>query len=380
MVWNMFGSKPDYHADCSLTRRDWTGLALPILASFLTRPSVAQTCDVPDTFFQQLKTLDGLPTGPESTDNFITNEDSIASVLDQLTQEVPPNSVYLGVGPDQNYSMMAAVNPSFGLILDFRKKNQLLHFLHKILICESPDRISYLESLWARESGLSEIGGEIELAEILQKFQMIPMQPELLQKCRQNVSSTLKQWNYLQPEEIEETLRIESRIAGPGPSFQFLALKFYPQFQQLMQMKTRRGEPGHWLASPSFYEKIRRLHVQDRILPIVADWSERPKSRATGSFQKISDWMRSQNLKVGCVYLSDVEFFLMRNQSFADYLQNLSCLPIDDKAHIIRTSTKQIAHPERVSGLSSTTIVRPLKRFLTEATKGRYQDWQELFS
>src|SRR5215831_7793218 len=38
------------------------------------------------------------------SDNFISNETSYLHVVDQLQKQVKPGGIYIGVGPDQNFS------------------------------------------------------------------------------------------------------------------------------------------------------------------------------------------------------------------------------------------------------------------------------------
>src|SRR5688572_28008824 len=60
------------------------------------------------------------PEGYFDTDNLISNESSYLQVADQLDQAVPTGGVYLGVGPDQNFSYIARVRPRYAFILDIR--------------------------------------------------------------------------------------------------------------------------------------------------------------------------------------------------------------------------------------------------------------------
>ena len=66
------------------------------------------------------------------------------------------------------------------------------------------------------------------------------------------------------------------------------------------------------------------------------------------------------------IYLSDVEFFLLRNGSFARFLANLDRIPWAHGAMLARSTSRGIAHPERVAGDTGTTILRPVGAFLRE--------------
>src|SRR3954469_7446663 len=68
------------------------------------------------------------PGGYFDTDNLISNETSYLQVADQLAQG-PTGGVYLGVGPEQNFSFIARVKPRYAFIVDIRRQNLLQHFL-----------------------------------------------------------------------------------------------------------------------------------------------------------------------------------------------------------------------------------------------------------
>jgi hypothetical protein len=82
---------------------------------------------------------------------------------------------------------------------------------------------------------------------------------------------------------------------------------------------------------------------------------------------------------VGTIYVSDVEFFLLRAGKFRAFAENLARLPWAEGALLVRTSTREIDHPERVRDDSSTTIVRPVAPFLEDALAGRLGRVEDLF-
>jgi hypothetical protein len=311
------------------------------------------------------------PSGPASADNLMTNEDSIASVLDRLS-ELPAETAYLGVGPDQNYSMIAATRPAKALILDYRVKNRNLHLLHKSLVELSGDRTAYSSAFWARSPVIDALVRN-DVSSWVNAYSSTASNPEMLAEMQTRVSRFLENEGFRKEEDLAEIRKIQARLAGPGPEARFLALKMYPTIGSLIAMKTRSGKPGHWLADDAMYGTVRSLHMADSILAIVADWA------GTQGMRNIAAYLSEQGLKVGCVYVSDVEFFLFRAGLFDRYVANLARLPIAPEAVIVRTSTREIDHPDRVPGRSSTTIVRSLPEFLAAARSGRFRGWDDVF-
>jgi hypothetical protein len=204
-------------------------------------------------------------------------------------------------------------------------------------------------------------------------FAAAEMQPGILAESQAEVRRFLADRGYRDEADFEEIRKMQSRLAGPGPEARFLALRMYPTIGRLMAERTRSGRPGHWLADDAMFETVRALQRNDSILPVVADWSGGSAMRA------VADHQRKMKMQVGVVYVSDVEFFLFRGGLFDRYVASLAGLPIHPRAVVVRTSTREIDHPGRVAGNSSTTIARDLNGFLEAARGGRVRRWEDLF-
>src|SRR6185295_11717101 len=90
------------------------------------------------------------PGGDFGGDNLISNEQSYLRVLPALDQARVTGGAYLGVGPDQNFSYIAAIKPDVAFIIDIRRDNLLLHLLFKAIFAAAPTRVEYLCLLTGR--------------------------------------------------------------------------------------------------------------------------------------------------------------------------------------------------------------------------------------
>jgi hypothetical protein len=315
--------------------------------------------------------ISGRETGP-AADNLVSNEDSYPRVAGELAARAPAGSVYLGVGPDQNFSLIAACRPTWAFIVDRRRGNALLHLLHKALFTLADDRFGYLSRLTARAGRA--VGAGANAAELVAAFSGMEMDRGLLGRATGEVAGVLRGLDVLRgPDEFEALARIQARLAGPGMSARFLALPMYPTLGKLIQTADRMGRPGHFLATEAGYATVRDLQRADLCVPLVGDYS------AADVLPRLAAWLRARDLKIGVYYISDVEFFLLRGGQFRAYAANLSRLPWAPGALVVRTSTREIEHPERVAGDSSTTISRPVSAFLVEAHAGRIAVVDDLF-
>jgi hypothetical protein len=110
------------------------------------RPPVADV----SSFASQVAALSE-PGGYFDTDNLISNERSYLQVIPDLRKSGVRGGAYVGVGPDQNFSYIAAVRPSIAFIIDIRRDNLLLHLLFKALFQVARTRIEYLTLLVGRQ-------------------------------------------------------------------------------------------------------------------------------------------------------------------------------------------------------------------------------------
>ena len=134
-------------------------VALCALALFLIigLPQLSQTEaeEVPtlaDQEFERLSLELSEEPGYFDTDNLISNEISYQQVLPRLKEVTRAGQVYLGVGPDQNFTYIVQVRPATAIIIDLRRDNLLQQLYFKQVIEASKDRWQYLSLLFGKES------------------------------------------------------------------------------------------------------------------------------------------------------------------------------------------------------------------------------------
>src|SRR5215471_9405857 len=85
-----------------------------------------------------------------STDNLLSNEDGLSTAATALSMRPKGSGVYLGVGPEQNFSYIAAMRPRIAFITDIRRGNMLLHLMYKALFETSANRTDFVALLFNR--------------------------------------------------------------------------------------------------------------------------------------------------------------------------------------------------------------------------------------
>src|SRR4029079_509820 len=100
-----------------------------------------------DHDFWQLTTDLSEPNGTFRSDNLLSNEVWLQYVIPDLLNVSKPGRVYMGVGPEQNFTYIAALKPAMVFITDIRRGNLDLHLMYKALFEMSADRAEFLSRL-----------------------------------------------------------------------------------------------------------------------------------------------------------------------------------------------------------------------------------------
>lgn len=300
--------------------------------------------------------------GPHA-DNFVSNEDSYPRIAPLLREKAPPGSVYLGVGPDQNFTFLAHARSSRAFLVDFRRRNLRLHLLHHALFVLAEERASYLRLLTARDPTDPDPDA----------FQRARFSRDLLAHAQARVESVLRPLGVLHDDEWDDLRTIHARMAGPGLDARFLALTMYPTLGRMIRTPGSDGQPAHFLAREDLYRAVRDLQRSRLVVPLVGDLA------GDGCLPRLAGWLREQDERVGVVYVSDVEFFLLRDGRFDAYLHNLELLPRHPDALLVRSTSQRVEHPSRSPGDTGTTIAVNLADFLREARDGRVKTSDDLF-
>src|SRR5437763_84270 len=84
------------------------------------------------------------------SDNFVSNETTFQHVIPELQKSHPSGGVYLGVGPDQNFTYIVALKPRIAIVTDIRRQNMIEQLMYKAVIELSPTRADFLSLLFSR--------------------------------------------------------------------------------------------------------------------------------------------------------------------------------------------------------------------------------------
>ena len=132
------------------------GILLTLCVGGLTRqPDVkADAAKLPakltDRQFWRLSNELSEPNGSFRSDNLLSNEIFLQTSSRISCKRRGPDRVYLGVGPEQNFTYIAALRPRMAFIVDVRRGNLQLHLMYKALFELSKDRAEFVSRLFSK--------------------------------------------------------------------------------------------------------------------------------------------------------------------------------------------------------------------------------------
>ena len=313
------------------------------------------------------------------TDNLISNERSYADALPALDAPGLAGGVYIGVGPDQNFSYIARLRPSVAYLVDIRRDNLLLHLLFKALFTLADSRADYVCLLVgctvppeARESLAGADGTRLAAwVEAARGAAHGAATPD------PRITSTLAGFDVpLGAEDQGAIARFHRSFLDRGLGLQFQSFgrppqRFYPSYRDLMLEADPTGAPAHFLASERAYAVVRDLQRADAVIPVVGDLA------GTRALAAIAKRVEADGRKVSAVYTSNVEYYLFGAGRFDAFVANLTRMPRAPGAVLIRAIFATAGGRTR-PGYGSESRAVPIAPLLTDHAAGRVRGYGDL--
>lgn len=362
------------------------------------------------------------PGGWFHSTNFTSNESSYLHPFAVLRERRVAGGVYVGVGPEQNFSYIAETRPHMAFVVDIRRDNMLLHLVYKSLFDQSSDRAEFLSRLLSKPlnrdlSYLARMfkGGpvwpwsrsESSVEDLIAYFDGIDPDVTLYERNLRVIKSHLKSYGIDSMTDMkaaervyraffERQLDIQYDLGIPGDS-----TYHFPTLRELILAETMDGEQANFLADDSAYEVVKSLHGKNLIVPVVGDFA------GDKALRGIADYVRSHDAIISVFYVSNVEYYLTTTTyrevqassgsdrfdisqyftnmpsseahdtngsdrpTFTRYLDNVSSMPIDESSLFIRSyannqSVNMISHPRRIGDLPFTSFAQSISRFIMD--------------
>lgn len=273
------------------------------------------------------------------SDNLVSNEPGVAENARWLG---PSGGVYIGVGPEQNFSYIARLRPAMAFVIDIRRENRNLHLLYKALFTLSSDRADFVSRLFSRPRP-TDLGSTASVDEIFRRYNDVPPSLEQFDRNAARVHELLLTTLGFPLTQTDRAWidRVFKAFYTDGPEVHFWgssdvdALK--PSYRQLMTARDAFGSSRSFLATEEGFSFVRELHSRNVIVPIVGDFA------GSGAIRRVGDYVRARGDHIYAFYGSNVGVYLTNKQTRA-FCDNLASLPAARGAWFIeRDSVRSLA-------------------------------------
>ena len=382
-----------------------------VLLAASAAPSRASAQRVParlaDSTFWRLMTEMSEPWGTFRSENFVSNETALQWVIPKLVRRVPPGGVYVGVAPDQNFTLITALRPSIAFIVDIRHQNAVEHLMYKALIETSTDRADFLAKLFARPP----LTGVDTTSSAAQLFEALARQRPDSARYRANlraISSRLTDVHRFALSDSERvalgcvygaffamgpdlTYGYASECNNPGPygymqggtAGQRRSGFRGPTYQAMLTETDSAGVNWSYLGSEKAFRALKDMEERNLIVPLTGDFAGPRALRAVGQ------WARDHGSKVTTFYVSNVEQYLFEQGDEARrFFENVATFPVDENSMFVRsfqggrffpTDTMVRFTPQSPAGRSM-EVYGSIAQTVRAFRAGRIRTWGDVLS
>ena len=323
----------------------WVGVvSAQAPAPAATPPARAATMALPDKlsdaeYWALIERLSE-PGGNFRSDNLVSNEIYMQTIIPELQTYTKPGRVYLGVGPEQNFTYIAALKPRMVFIVDIRRGNLHTQLMYKALFEMSKDRVDFVSKLFStkRPEGLSTkstaqelfsaLAG-LETSEVLYKENLAAIQAHLSKTHEFPLSKDDLagiEYVYYNFYWFGPSLTYSSSSGGGGRGS-------FVNYQSLMVADDGAGVSRSFLANEENFQFMKTLESKNLLVPVVGDFAG-PKA-----IRNVAQYLRERGAMVSAFYLSNVEQYLGQEGKWNTFCGNFATLPLDDSSTFIYSAS-----------------------------------------
>src|SRR5215470_17485446 len=316
-----------------------------IIACFLllTIVPIARTAEtlpaeLSDQEFWKLSSESSEPDGRFRSDNLLSNELYFQYVIPPLNSTAKQGRVYMGVGPEQNFTYIAALKPKMVFIVDIRRGNLDLQLMYKALFEMSKNRAEFVSRLFAKKQP-DGIGPNSTVEEIFSAVQSAPSTEEIYTENLNAIKDHLMK-NHGFPLSETDLMEIEwvyGNFTRFGPHINYSSsgrgggFNNGVTYADLMTATDQDGVFRSYLANEENFNVLKSLEAKNLIVPVVGNFAGPKAIRAIGRYLKDKEGV------VSAFYLSNVEMYLVQDGIWDVFCRNVAALPLDSSSTFIRS-------------------------------------------
>ena len=356
-------------------------LALVAPAAIATKAQQAPALParLSDAEFWKLPTDLSEPAGYCQSDNFVSNELSCQGVIPELKKHVTPGGVYVGVGPDQNFTYIAALQPRIAFIVDVRRGNFVQLLMYKALIEMSANRAEFAARLFSRNTPAN-IKDDATADAVLTAVYNLPASRDLYETNLKAIADHLTKTHRfaLTASDLRDLEYIYGSFFSYGPGIAYSngnnrGGTVYPTYWDMQVTDDAAGKTYAYMGSEDTFRAIKRMEEANLIVPVTGNFAGPKALKAVGA------WVRERGGTVTTFYTSNVEQYLFQDNIWRDYYNNVASMPTDETSMFIRSLFNGQARFGG-GGLRSQQLTCPIDALLDAFKAGRISNYYDVIA
>jgi hypothetical protein len=170
--------------------------------------------------------------------------------------------------------------------------------------------------------------------------------------------------------------RFHRRFIADGLSLRFQSTgrppqDYNPSYRDLLADRDAAGRQGNYLASEEAFQFVKGLQQRDLVIPVTGNLSGPNALIAVGKA------IAARHERLSAFYVSNVEFYLFGEGTFARFAANLGHIPRAPNSVLIRSVFGRYASNGR-PGDASTSRVQKVDDLLREHGAGRIRQYADV--
>ena len=275
------------------------------------------------------------------SDNLLSNETGFQAVIPYLRSVIKPGGVYLGVGPEQNFTYIVSLQPKIAFIFDIRRGNMVEHLMYKALLETSVDRADFLSKLFSRPrpAGLDTNSTPQRLFEA---YAGAAPDSNMWKRNFAAIKEHLASHGFVMGDSDVKTLEyIYSQFYDAGPQINYnfssgggggFGRGGMPTYATLQQATDTSGKNWAYLATEANYRWLKDFETKNLLVPVVGNFAGPKAIRA------VAQYLKDHHAVVSAFYTSNVEQYLFQqDDEWSRFYKNVATLPLDANSSFIRS-------------------------------------------
>ena len=283
-----------------------------------------------DADFWRFVTEHSEPSGSFPRENLTSNEAFFQYVIPDLLRRARPGRVYLGVGPEQNFTYIAALQPAMAVVFDIRRGNLDVQLMYKAIFELAADRADFMAILFSRPRPPG-LGPSSSVVELFSAFAGVHSSKAVYERNLKAIDDRLSKTHgfALRADDLEWIEYVFSTFYREG-----YAVRPSPSYADLMTATDGAGAFRSYLATEANFSVLKTLEARNLVIPLVGDFA------GTKAVRGVAAYLKAHDATVSAFYLSNVEDYLYQDRKWEAFCRNVAMLPLDQSSTFIRSTSR----------------------------------------